>query len=153
MITSNLFKEKNFLIFGLGISGIASVKSLLESGATVYAFDEKLLPIENGNSDKALERIFNFKVFKNSNFHYVRDLNDIPWKKLEYAVISPGIPSVNKNYKKIITNLETFKVISDIDLLKMAMPNKFFIGVTGTNGKSTVVSMVYHIMKKHNLKS
>ena len=41
MIVSTIFAKADVAVFGLGRSGIASVKSLVEGGARVFVWDDK----------------------------------------------------------------------------------------------------------------
>lgn len=58
----------------------------------------------------------------------------------DYVVKSPGIPLDDNIFSKI-----KGKVISDIELCYI-LEHPFIIGVTGSNGKTSVVSMLGHIL-------
>lgn len=82
--------------------------------------------------------------------------SDFLEKKLEeydLLVVSPGIP-LNKN---LYSNLENYKskIISDIDLYCDAIKAKKIkiIAVTGSNGKSTVVTMLNNVLNNLGYKS
>ncbi len=126
----------NCLVVGAGISGLSAAKLLKKEKRTVFIVDEKLV-------DSKKSSLENFEL-----------VNDLPLflsrNPLEKAVISPGI-SKDHYYIKV---LEQFKIpmISEIDLALPYFTSKI-IGVTGTNGKSSICAMIHHILKKNGQKS
>ena len=133
MIVSKTFKNKKILILGLGITGLSIYKSLRKSKAFVYAWDDhrKIKDIKNIN-------------LKNFNL-----------KKLDYCIPSPGIPTKGKESHFIIKLLKRnhIKILSELDLFQIYLNsqkeynngNVKIIAVTGTNGKSTIVSLIAHV--------
>lgn len=69
-------------------------------------------------------------------------------------IFSPGIPLYYPKRHKIldIVNEKSAKIICDIELFykmtKKASENNFYIGITGTNGKSTSSQLTYEILKE-----
>lgn len=67
--------------------------------------------------------------------------------KSDMVIKSPGIP----NDFEIVQLIKQHNILITDELNFAAQfTNAFLIGVTGTNGKSTIVSMLYHIMKYAN---
>lgn len=62
---------------------------------------------------------------------------------------SPGISEKNEIVKKI--RKAQIPIISEFELAYRYKGNSKIIGITGTNGKSTTTSLMYHICKKANL--
>ena len=114
----NNLKNKNVLVYGLGKSGISAYELLKNKKANVHTFDDIRYP------NKAL----------------TCDL-----KTLDFAVVSPGIPPTAQLYQKLIKN--NVKIISEIELAHMFLKGKI-IAITGTNGKTTTVSLLGEIYKK-----
>jgi len=87
-----------------------------------------------GLTAKAIEKSYDEVVlYDDSDFkNYDLESNDI-------TVVSPGIPP-NNNMVKKSNNIQ-----SDYDLLANEMP--FSIWVSGTNGKTTTVQMIQHILE------
>ena len=59
---------------------------------------------------------------------------------------SPGIPEKNDLMKKI--RAKKIQVISEIELAYRYKKDSKIVGITGTNGKSTTTSLIYHICKE-----
>ena len=68
-------------------------------------------------------------------------------KKLDFVIVSPGVPNKYPAPHKIFSICERYNipVITDIDILFKACPMANYVGVTGTNGKSTTASLINHI--------
>ncbi len=128
------FKNKNFGILGAARSGIASAKKLSDLGANVFLTDKK--PLSELSIDKNLLKNIEYEFGKNSD----KLLN------CDTIIVSPGVPltiPILKNATK-----KGIKIISEIELgYQMSKNTKLrIIGVTGSNGKSTTVSLIYHIL-------
>ena len=113
---------KRVLVYGLGISGQAACKLLHEKGACVSVYDDE-------------NRFGNFFPFENNPTLKTYDL----------VIVSPGVKVLGN---PIITHfiLARTKIISELDLAYMFAKGKI-IGITGTNGKTTVTSLVGDIFK------
>ncbi|MEA3422708.1 MAG: UDP-N-acetylmuramoyl-L-alanine--D-glutamate ligase [Bacillota bacterium] len=126
--------NKKILIVGLGKSGIAMLKVFSELGNIVDVYDgkdeEKIVDI--GLIEKLADKTF---------------FNHIP-EEFDYDLIavSPGVPLdieiINKAKEKGI------KILGEIELAYL-LSNGDFIGITGTNGKTTTTSLVYEIFKTY----
>ena len=120
-------ENKNFLIYGTGVSGISAYKFLTSRTNNVYIY-----------SDKKNDNIKNLNV--------VNKFSDIASLNIDYAIVSPGVQIVgNKNIKKLKTM--GIMLLSELELGYLFCKGKF-IAVTGTNGKTTCVSLIHHVLSK-----
>lgn len=133
-------KNKNFGVFGLGVSGIATCEALVASGANVFSFDE------NSKARK-----------KTENTEYrCEHPKAWPWKEMEAVVVSPGVPLTYPKPHTIVrkAKLEKIPVIGDTELFARAInvlpegARPRVIGVTGSNGKSTTAMLIGHVLKE-----
>ena len=69
-------------------------------------------------------------------------------KQITHIIISPGFPRSHWLVQEAITRNIT--IYLDIDLISFLVKDKFVIGVTGTNGKSTVVEWLGHTFNAYN---
>ncbi len=136
MISLKPLSEKTFAILGLGRSGMAAAHALSAVGAKGFAYDDKISPPMPQGITKAPPEKWD-------------------WEKLDGVVFSPGIPHTWPQPHKaaILAKNNNVPIISDIELLMLAAPKAKIIGITGTNGKSTVVSLLGHIFNSSNIKA
>ena len=131
------YKNQDVGILGLGLSGLAAARVLLNSKANIFVFDDK--------KEKP-------SIIKKSNWI---NYNYWPWESIKTLVVSPGIPINNREkhnaIKLAIDN--KVKIINDIDLFVEIYPKAKIIGITGTNGKSTTAALLFHILKFNKIKS
>lgn len=121
-------KGKKVLVYGLGISGQAACKLLHDNGACVSIYDNE-------------ERFSNI---------YSYEKNPL-LKKYDFVVVSPGIKVIGNQLISHFLINKTL-VISELDLGYLFCKGKV-IGITGTNGKTTVTSLTGEIFKKAGLKT
>jgi UDP-N-acetylmuramoylalanine--D-glutamate ligase len=130
-----------YVIYGLGISGISAAKFLAKNGESVVACDD---------NEKSL--IENQKKFPDINFS---KFDEIDFDKNTIISFAPGIPLYFPKPHKI---LETVKktgasLACDVEILYRRNPKKKFIGITGTNGKSTTTALSGFIFKELRIAS
>lgn len=117
--------NKKFLIYGAGVSGISAYKFLTIKGAICVMYADKKpdnLEIEN----------------------YINSFNKALEFKADYVVLSPGVNIIgNKNIVKLKKNGAL--ILSELELGYLFCKGKF-VAVTGTNGKTTCVSLLNHIL-------
>lgn len=120
--------KKPIAIFGLGITGSAVAQKCKKYNIEVHLWDDK-----PETRDKHSKNGFQIIDFKN-------DLSG-------YAMIIPaaGIKPTHPTLEKAVA--QNIPIKSDIDLLYQSAPNATYIGITGTNGKSTTTALISYILK------
>ncbi|MBT3915698.1 MAG: UDP-N-acetylmuramoyl-L-alanine--D-glutamate ligase [Rhodospirillaceae bacterium] len=133
MIDVTSFANKPVGVLGLGRSGLSAVRALAAGGAEVWAWDDQA-----ASRDKAIEEGVE-----------LTDLYQSDWSQLNTLVLSPGIPDQYPKPHEIATRARAAgcEIICDVDLLAREVSAARFVGVSGTNGKSTTTALIGHILK------
>ncbi|HEY4126389.1 MAG TPA: UDP-N-acetylmuramoyl-L-alanine--D-glutamate ligase [Rhizomicrobium sp.] len=139
MIVSTAFAKADVAVFGLARSGVASVKSLVEGGARVFAWDDKE---EN-------------RVAAKREGAVIQPFSDWPWARIKALVLSPGIPLTHPAPHDVVAAARNagVEIIGDMELFAREIrqdrsePGRApIIAITGTNGKSTTTALIGHIL-------
>lgn len=121
--------EKKILILGFGREGKSAYKFIKENNVKYSSL---------GIADKN-----EITINENIKLHTGEDyLNST--KEYDLVIKSPGI--IIKDY---IDDIEKEKITSLTDIFLRFCENKI-VGITGTKGKSTTSSLIYHILKDNN---
>ncbi|MDX1423161.1 MAG: UDP-N-acetylmuramoyl-L-alanine--D-glutamate ligase [Kiloniellales bacterium] len=133
MIDLYYFSGLPVAVLGLGRSGLAAARALHKSGAEVWAWDDS----EDRRQAAAEQGI------------PLVDLLHCNWQELTSLVLSPGIPHRYPEPHPVaaLARQHNCEIIGDIELLGRAMRNASYIGVTGTNGKSTTTALIGHVLQ------
>lgn len=115
----------NAVVVGLGLTGQSCVKFLLEEGANVTAMDSR----------QGVQVSLDIPVFLGE---YDVDI----LLSADLVLLSPGVDPLNPAVKTAIDN--GIEVIGDVELFARYNRAKV-IAITGSNGKSTVTSLIYEI--------
>ncbi|HEY7609580.1 MAG TPA: UDP-N-acetylmuramoyl-L-alanine--D-glutamate ligase [Alphaproteobacteria bacterium] len=127
------YEKKRIAVMGLGVAGLPTVRALMASGAHVLAWDDGA----ESRNKAAAEGV------------PIVDLLSADWDGIDTLVLSPGIPHTFPKPHPIAERARKADaaIICDVDLLGRAEPDATFVGITGTNGKSTTTALIAHILK------
>lgn len=130
--------SKRIVILGAGESGIGAAILAKQKGYAVFVSDGG--SIKDVYKKELEQHQIEFEEGKHSE---EKILN------ADEVMKSPGIPEKNEMVKKI--RAKGIQVISEIELAYRYKGNSKIIGITGSNGKTTTTSLIYHICKTAGL--
>lgn len=120
-----------YAIIGLGVSGKQAVAYLESQGVSFYVWDDSVII-----RDAWLSRGY-------------RILQETDLKGLEALVWSPGIAHrfPKEHFWAQKAKQLNIALICDLELLVKYVKGGEFIGITGTNGKSTTTALLHHLFE------
>ncbi|MBV8523216.1 MAG: UDP-N-acetylmuramoyl-L-alanine--D-glutamate ligase [Acetobacteraceae bacterium] len=128
-----IFSGRRYAVVGLGRSGLAASRALIALGAKVDAWDDRE-EVRTAAGDLPMRDPLG------SDFEY------------DALVLSPGIPHLlpRPHPAAVRARADGVPILSDAELLFQAVrlsgSRARFIGITGTNGKSTTTALLAHIL-------
>jgi len=132
--------NKKVLVVGLGISGLAAAKFLINQKAHVTISDNK-------NEQKLLT--FTDKAREIGAVLELGQHRIATFEKADLIVISPGVADTILPIKR--AREKGIKVIGEIELASRFI-KKPIIAITGTNGKTTTVTLLEKMLQNSGLK-
>jgi UDP-N-acetylmuramoylalanine--D-glutamate ligase len=131
---------KNILVVGLGITGVAVARFLMNRGAAVTITDQA--------SEEALTSylpsIRNLGIRTEFGHHHLST-----FKSADLIVLSPGVPHLIPPIKK--ANAKGVPVWGEIELASRFIPEPI-IAITGTNGKTTTTALLGEMLEQSGFK-
>ncbi|OYV35597.1 MAG: UDP-N-acetylmuramoyl-L-alanine--D-glutamate ligase [Rhodospirillales bacterium 20-64-7] len=130
---SGVFADQRFAVLGLGRAGLPAAKALRELGAEVFVWDD-----QPASRDAAA----GFALARPSEIA----------GRLDALVLSPGIPHrlPAPHPEAAWAQANGVPILTDAELLYRAVRARGsrakFVGITGTNGKSTTTALLAHIL-------
>lgn len=133
------YHHKKVLVLGLAKSGVAAASLLHKLGAFVTVNDKKPLA-ENPEAQSLLEQ----GITVICGCHPVELLDE----GFEIVVKNPGIPYENEMVQKALK--KGLPVITEVELAYQVSEAPF-IGITGTNGKTTTTTLIFEMLKESGI--
>jgi UDP-N-acetylmuramoylalanine--D-glutamate ligase len=132
VIEVSAFKGRRVAVLGLGKSGLAGAQSLAAGGASVLAWDDA--PAARDKASAAGLPLV--------------DLASADLTGVAALILSPGIPHTHPAPHPIVARLRAAgaEIIGDIELLARSQRQSRYVGITGTNGKSTTTALIGHVL-------
>ncbi len=129
-------ENKKVLLVGLAKTGVSTIKKLDKLGANILVNDIK-------SKDKLEPILMELEGLNNVEYilgYHPEDVSDI-----DLTIVSPGVPLDLPFIEKLKNS--NVKIIGEVELAYRLSNNPIFIGITGTNGKTTTTSLVGEIFK------
>lgn len=117
-----------YLIYGYGITGKATAKTLSELKLEHYIYDTNK---KCCNKERKLKFLSRDQVINTLD-------------KIDTIIKSPGIKPDDEIL--LLAEKKGIEIISDLELAFRLFANKKYICITGTNGKTTTSSLIAHIL-------
>lgn len=123
---------KPVAVFGLGLSGLATVRALCKAGVRVLAWDDKAESHE---------------VVRKAGAEVV-PLREENLRECAALVLAPGVPLHYPvpHESVMAARAAGIEIIGDLEILHRIGHGRRTIGITGTNGKSTTTALTAHIL-------
>ncbi len=125
-------------LFGLGGSGLSTLRALVAGGAEVAGWDD---------SEPARAKA------EAAGFTPV-DLAAADWSKFQLFVLAPGVPLTHPkpHWTVECAKAAGLAIVGDIELFARERaaraPAAPFVAITGTNGKSTTTALIAHVLRQ-----
>lgn len=129
-------KSKKILLIGLAKTGVSTIKYLDKLGAKIVLNDIK--------DKNELKNILN-ELSDLKNVEYILGYHPENIDDIDMVIVSPGVPLDLPFILKI--KEKNIELIGEVELAYRLSNNPIFIGITGTNGKTTTTSLVGEIFK------
>jgi UDP-N-acetylmuramoylalanine--D-glutamate ligase len=133
MIEVTAFRDEQVAVLGLARSGLVAAEALQKGGARVLAWD-----------DAAAKRA----AAAQAGVPIV-DLATSDLGGVKALILSPGIPHTFPRPHPLAARARAAgaEIIGDIELLARSCRSARYVGITGTNGKSTTTALIGHILR------
>lgn len=136
METKKWFEKKTILVLGLAKSGFAAAKLLHQNGANVVVNDKQ--PFEENYAAQKLQEA-GFEVICGDHPISLFDTNSF-----DLLIKNPGIPYENVMVQEALKR--NIPIWTEIELAYLLTEARF-IGITGSNGKTTTTTLIYEMLK------
>ena len=133
MIDLAVLEGSSFVVLGLARSGLTTVRALMAARIDCVLWDDNAPAREAAVALGAT----------------LADPAAIDWSKVDALIISPGIPNLLPQPHPVAAAARAAgkPLICDVELLARAQPAARYVGITGTNGKSTTTALIGHILE------
>jgi len=137
-----IFQNRQAVVVGAGVSGLAACRFLLSLGARVRLVDAKadlsqdvLLKVHAAPASAGLTL--------EAGAHTPAQFDDA-----DLIVLSPGVPV--KKLAAVLKNVDPARVVAEMEFASWFLTEPV-IAITGTNGKTTTTTLVGHILEHAGL--
>jgi UDP-N-acetylmuramate--alanine ligase len=132
-MNDELRKIKSVYFIGIGGIGMSAIARFFDSiGVKVSGYDKT-------------ETVLTKEMQKSGiDVHYEENVELIP-KNVDLVIYTPAVP--NDHEELVYYRQNGFKVVKRSDVLQMITSSSFNICVAGTHGKTTITTMIAHLLR------
>jgi UDP-N-acetylmuramoylalanine--D-glutamate ligase len=129
-------KGRRVALFGLGGSGVSTLRALIAGGAEVAAWDDSEVARSHASAE-------GFSL---------ADLASADWSRFQLFVLSPGVPLTHPKPHWTVERAKAagIAIVGDVELFARERAARAksasFVAITGTNGKSTTTALIAHVL-------
>jgi len=131
-------KNKSVLVLGLGETGLSMVRWLSDQSAHLRVADSRSAP----------PGLAEVRQYVAGDQIFCGNFNDALFDGIELIAISPGVPMHDPVVARAVAR--GIEVVGDIELFAQSLSqdnHPRILAITGSNGKTTVTSMVEHLCR------
>ncbi|HXY99241.1 MAG TPA: UDP-N-acetylmuramoyl-L-alanine--D-glutamate ligase [Stellaceae bacterium] len=134
MIEVTAFRDEQVAVLGLARSGLVAAEALQQGGARVLAWDDAAPQRERAAAAGVP----------------IADLAQRDFAGIRALILSPGIPHTYPQPHPVAARARAAgtPIIGDIELLALSCRAARYVGISGTNGKSTTTALIGHILQQ-----
>ena len=136
---TKLFQGNRVAVLGLGLSGLATVRFLLKQGIKPTLMDTRL-------KVAGLDAVASDKV----DGIYLGELDANRLARMDIVVVSPGLDLAHPAIR--FAQAQGSRFIGDVELFALCNQRPV-LGITGSNGKSTVTTLVTYMLQQSGIKA
>jgi UDP-N-acetylmuramoylalanine--D-glutamate ligase len=135
-----VLENKNILVIGLGLSGVAATELSLSRGATVTALDSANAASLGEQANKLRAR----------GVQVVLGATSLPPASFDLAVVSPGVPLDHPLVAE--ARRREIPLMGELEL-GYQQSLALNVSITGTNGKTTTTELIERVLTANRLKT
>lgn len=139
-MSTTIASDKYYVVIGLGLTGMSVVRYLSRKNIKFFVMDSRAHPpgLQEMQSDFAHVPV------------YLQEFNDDILSGATAIVLSPGVSRGETFVEKAIAR--GVRITSDVEMFLQEVDSRV-VGVTGSNGKSTVVTVLGKVAEQQGIKT
>lgn len=140
-----VLKKQNILILGATVRSGVSIANILYDINTVFNSNIKYALSDSKTEEQLKESIDALKDKDIKLFFGNQDISILD--NITLIIISPGIPHTIPIVEE--AKRRNIKIIGEIEFAYNLLPNRNYIALTGTDGKTTTVTLIHEIINSY----
>ncbi len=133
----NINKIKNIYFLGIGGIGMSALAKYFKAkGVNVSGYDKTPTPLTDELIRDGIQ------------IHFEEKIESVP-KDIDLVVYTPAVPKDHKEY--VYLKEKGYDIRKRAEILGIITKNSYTVAVSGTHGKTTITSMIAHILKQSGI--